>query len=171
MRIHAAFALVATITAVAAHATAPELPIAPRATPAAAAAPQPVVQAAPPVAAAAPAPILWTARESDGSVLNVLLGWAPKAGWTFRSEHWTVLNDYPIQGSAVFGSDFRAAVRALLETTANSGAPVQPCFYSNSVLRVIAGTDSCDRGATHAAAQANAPAPAPAANPSNTAAR
>ena len=87
----------------------------------------------------------WVASEMDGSVLNVLLSWAPRAGWTFRMEHWTVQNDYPIQGSERFKGDFKTAVRLLLDTTAQSALPVQPCFYSNNVLRVVPRAEFCDR--------------------------
>lgn len=149
----AAFACSALVAA--ANATTPDLPIAPRAVaPAIATAPAGGAGAVNPMGLAAPAAqapaVQWIAREADGSVLNVLLAWAPLGGWTFRPEHWSVNNDFPIQGGAIFGTDFRSAVRALLETTATSGAPVQPCFYSNKVLRVIPRTDSCDRGATQA---------------------
>ena len=88
----------------------------------------------------------WVARETDGSVLNVLLAWSAAAGWTFRMEHWTVDNDYPVQGGVRFDGDYQTAVRSLLETTKQSQLPIQPCFYSNRVLRVVPQSELCDRG-------------------------
>jgi len=43
-------------------------------------------------------------------------------------------------------------VRALLAATELSERPVQPCFYANQVLRVVAYTQTCDRSAAPAGA-------------------
>lgn len=87
----------------------------------------------------------WVVNEVDSSVFNVLMVWAKKAEWTFRLDHWTVPNDYPVQGGASFEGDFKTAVRDLLDTTRQSALPVQPCFYSNKVLRVVPRSELCDR--------------------------
>lgn len=87
----------------------------------------------------------WIARETSGTVRQVLFEWATRAGWTFRPEHWTVPSDFPVHGTADFHGDFRYAVRNLLATTHQTSSPVQPCFYSNSVLRVIPINGMCDR--------------------------
>lgn len=82
----------------------------------------------------------------DIVVRRALTRWAGAAGWTFNDALWAVSRDYPILASANFGSDFKEAVRALLGATKLSdGGPVKPCFYSNSVLRVVPVTERCDR--------------------------
>lgn len=83
----------------------------------------------------------------------VLAKWAQAAGWTFQSQHWAVEVDIPLAGSAEFGSDFKQAVRALLASTELTERPVQPCFYTNRVLRVVPYTQACDRSAAPAGVQ------------------
>lgn len=82
----------------------------------------------------------------DIVVRRALTRWAAAAGWTFNDALWAVSRDYPILAGAAFGSDFKEAVRALLGATKLSdGGPVKPCFYTNSVLRVVPITERCDR--------------------------
>src|SRR3546814_10467944 len=73
--------------------------------------------------------------------------WADTAGWTFCAAHWTVDIDIPIVGSARFESGFTQAVQALLASTELGGSPLQACFYSNKVLRVVSYAQACDRTA------------------------
>lgn len=82
---------------------------------------------------------------SDGNMRRVLQRWARQAGWRFDAEHWTVKVDIPLTGAASFGADFRNAVRGLLAATELADHPLQPCFYSNHVLRVIPVSQACDR--------------------------
>ncbi|MGO3741830.1 TcpQ domain-containing protein [Kerstersia sp.] len=89
----------------------------------------------------------YTAGTSDGNMRRVLGQWAQRAGWTFDPWHWDVSMDVPLAGNAEFGSDFMQAVRQLLAATELSGQPLQPCFYNNRVLRVVAWTQPCDRHA------------------------
>lgn len=84
---------------------------------------------------------------SDRNMRRVLERWARQVGWTFQPEHWTVDVDIPLVGAASFGADFRNAVRGLLAATELGERPLQPCFYSNRVLRVIAFSQACDRTA------------------------
>ncbi len=97
------------------------------------------------------------ARSEDANVLEfdvsltdrnmrVALGrWARQAGWMFQAEHWAVDVDIPLVGVAAFGADFRHAVRTLLASTELADRPLQPCFYSNRVLRVVPLAQACDR--------------------------
>ena len=80
----------------------------------------------------------------DGNVRRALSRWARIAGWTFEAEHWTVAADIPITARANLGADFPQAVAALLASTDMADLPVQPCFYQNRVLRVIAHAQRCD---------------------------
>ena len=86
---------------------------------------------------------------ADQNLRRSLGRWAIQAGWTFRAEHWTPDVDIAVSAPAVFGTDFKAAVRALLAGTELSAKPLQPCFYANLVLRVIAQTERCDRRVAH----------------------
>lgn len=87
----------------------------------------------------------YAASTRDGNMRRVLGQWASRAGWTFDPWHWDVDMDVPLAGNAEFGNDFVQAVRQLLAATELSGQPLQPCFYSNRVLRVVAWTQACDR--------------------------
>lgn len=82
---------------------------------------------------------------SDKNMRLALGRWARQAGWTFHAEHWAADVDIPLSGVAAFGADFRHAVRTLLSSTELAERPLQPCFYSNRVLRVVPLTQACDR--------------------------
>lgn len=85
------------------------------------------------------------AAVADQNMRKLLERWARDAGWTFNAEHWAVDVDIPLAGAAAFDGDFKGAVRQLLASTELSTKPVQPCFYSNRVLRVIPLVESCNR--------------------------
>jgi len=87
---------------------------------------------------------------TDGNMRTALGRWARQAGWTFHPEHWATDVDIPLSGVAAFGADFRHAVRTLLSSTELAERPLQPCFYSNRVLRVVPLTQACDRTAAPA---------------------
>lgn len=82
---------------------------------------------------------------ADLTIRQALQRWAGSAGWTFSPEHWSVDVDIPLVGHASFIADFRSAVREMLAATEMGDRPVQPCFYSNRVLRVVPLSQSCDR--------------------------
>ena len=88
----------------------------------------------------------------DSTLRGVLARWAAASGWTFEPQHWAVEVDIPLAGTAQFPGDFKQAVRELLASTELSERPVQPCFYTNQVLRVVAYTQACDRSAVPAGA-------------------
>ncbi|MEJ8837668.1 toxin co-regulated pilus biosynthesis Q family protein [Ramlibacter sp. AN1133] len=85
---------------------------------------------------------------SDRSVREVLTRWARAAGWSHEPAHWTLDKDFPVEGTAgaeVFGADFKEAARRLLASTELTDRPVQPCFYTNRVVRVIPKAGLCDK--------------------------
>lgn len=82
---------------------------------------------------------------ADQTIRQALGRWAEGAGWTFTSEHWAVDVDIPLVGTASFETDFKSAVRELLAATELGDRPLQPCFYSNRVLRVVPYAQACDR--------------------------
>lgn len=84
---------------------------------------------------------------ADKTLRQALVRWAGDAGWTFGVEHWAVDADIPLAGSAHFDGEFTVAVRHLLAATELSERPLQPCFYSNQVLRVVPYAQACDRTA------------------------
>lgn len=90
------------------------------------------------------APLAFAVGPEDNTMRDALVRWATAAGWTFGPAHWAVSFDIPLTAQAQLGTDFKAAVSALLASTEMSDRPVQPCFYSNQVLRVIAFAQQCD---------------------------
>lgn len=80
---------------------------------------------------------------ADGNFRGAIAKWAQQVGWTFLPEHWSLSRDIPVAGTDVLGPDFKSAVRSLLASTAGTELPAKPCFYSNSVVRVIPLTESC----------------------------
>lgn len=87
----------------------------------------------------------YSVSPQDSNLRTALLRWATIAGWTFEPEHWAVDADIPIVGSASFTADFKPAVQDLLASTELADRPLQPCFYSNRVLRIVPYAQSCDR--------------------------
>lgn len=83
----------------------------------------------------------------DKNLRSALSRWAAAAGWTFEPEHWVVDADIPIVGSATFQTGFKQAVQDLVATTELADRPLQPCFYSNRVLRIVPYAQTCDRSA------------------------
>ncbi|NGM87790.1 TrbG/VirB9 family P-type conjugative transfer protein [Parapusillimonas sp. SGNA-6] len=83
----------------------------------------------------------------DDTLRAALARWARIAGWTFDVEHWAVDADIPIVGSARFDASFKSAVQQLVAATELADRPLQPCFYSNQVLRIVPYAQSCDRTA------------------------
>ena len=85
---------------------------------------------------------------TDKTIREVLARWSSGAGWTHGTEHWTINRDLPIAGMAdasVFGTDFKEAVRKLLASSEFTDRPVQPCFYSNKIVRVVPKAELCDK--------------------------
>jgi hypothetical protein len=85
------------------------------------------------------------AGPQDLTMRAALNRWAKSAGWTFEPEHWVVDVDIPLAGAASFDSEFKSAVRELLASTELGERPLQPCFYSNKVLRIVPFAQPCDR--------------------------
>lgn len=87
---------------------------------------------------------------TDKNLRQALSRWAGLSGWKFQVEHWAVDVDIPLTATASFTDDFIGSVRALLESTELSERPLQPCFYTNQVLRVVPITENCDRTSVEA---------------------
>lgn len=104
------------------------------------------VAAAAPTATAPPA-ISYRVTREDKTIREALVRWSHSVSWTFDPEHWTVNFDLPILSSADLGTDYKQAVRNLLASTDLTNLPLQPCFYSNNVLRVVPKAELCDKTA------------------------
>lgn len=98
-------------------------------------------------AATAGMPVLrnWDVLPEDATIRGVLARWANIGGWVFMPVHWTVKSDLPVAGGTSFYGDFKTAVRGLVSSSEMTDLPLQPCFYSNGVLRVVPKTEVCDR--------------------------
>lgn len=84
----------------------------------------------------------------DRSIREALSRWARVAGWVHEPAHWALDKDFPVAAAAgpeIFGPEFKGAVRVLLSSTELTDRPVQPCFYTNNVVRVIPKAEFCDR--------------------------
>lgn len=90
----------------------------------------------------------WTVSPQDKTIRNALKGWAIKAGWSFEPEHWAVPVDIPITASSTFTGDFKLAARQLIRSTELGSTPLQPCFYTNKVVRVVPINEMCDPAST-----------------------
>lgn len=87
----------------------------------------------------------WDVLPEDTTIRGVLIRWANIGGWVFMPAHWTVKSDLPVSGGSSFYGDFKTAVRGLISSSEMTDLPLQPCFYSNGVLRVVLKTEVCDR--------------------------
>ncbi len=87
----------------------------------------------------------FTVSHTDLHLRQALIRWAGLSGWRFEPEHWAVDVDIPLSASAKFSDDFVSSVQALLASTELSDRPLQPCFYSNQVLRIVPVAEPCDR--------------------------
>lgn len=92
--------------------------------------------------------VVYSVTPDDQHLRQTLTRWAHISGWHFQAEHWGVEVDIPLSGAAKFSDDFISSVQALVEATELTERPLQPCFYANQVLRVIAISESCDRTST-----------------------
>ncbi len=88
---------------------------------------------------------IFEASISDQTLRHVLQRWASDAGWVFNPEHWSVDADIPVSAYASFSGSFEDAVEELISSTELADKPLQPCFYSNQVLRVVPYAQTCDR--------------------------
>lgn len=95
-----------------------------------------------PVKAQAP---VYAVTPDDQHLRLALLRWSGLSGWRFQPEHWGVDVDIPLSAGASFTDDFVTSVQALVAATELSDRPLQPCFYTNQVLRIVSASEPCDR--------------------------
>lgn len=90
----------------------------------------------------------WTVTVEDKTIRKVVENWSKIEGWAFPTSNWTVDRDLPVAGSMLFQGDYKSAIRSLLSSSDLTDMPLQPCFYSNRVLRVVPRAELCDRMST-----------------------
>lgn len=93
------------------------------------------------------ASVMFAVTPDDQHLRQALTRWSGLSGWRFQPEHWSVDVDIPLSGGASFSDDFVSSVQALVLSTEMSDRPLQPCFYSNQVLRIVSAAEPCDRTA------------------------
>ena len=91
------------------------------------------------------ASVIYAVTPKDLHLRQALGRWATIGGWRFQPEHWVVDVDIPLTAGADFTDDFIDSVRALVSATELSDRPLQPCFYSNRVVRIVPLSEHCDR--------------------------
>lgn len=89
--------------------------------------------------------VIYAVTPKDLHLRQALGRWASIGGWRFQPDHWVVDVDIPLTAGAAFTDDFVDSVRALVSATELSDRPLQPCFYSNRVLRIVPLSEHCDR--------------------------
>jgi hypothetical protein len=78
---------------------------------------------------------------SDQNLRMLVERWSKVVGW---NAVWDVERDIPIGTAGQKVGDFRSSVRWLLASTEFGDVVVKPCFYSNSVVRVVRKTVKCN---------------------------
>lgn len=85
---------------------------------------------------------VWVTSPSDNTMRQLIQKWSGTVGWTLV---WNVDKDIPLESSDQTTGDFKTAVRRLLSATSLSGdVSIKPCFYTNSVVRVVRETTKCN---------------------------
>lgn len=95
--------------------------------------------------AAAAKTMNFVALQSDKTVRQAIVRWSKVAGWAFEDAYWDLPRDVPVVATAVFSSDFKESVLALLKTTEVTDLPAKPCFYTNKVVRAVGRSEKCDK--------------------------
>jgi hypothetical protein len=85
--------------------------------------------------------IKWHVDPRDQNLRLLIDRWTAFVGWTAV---WDVDRDIPISTGDEYVGDFKSAVRRVLSSTELSDVQLKPCFYSNSVVRVVRKTAKCN---------------------------
>jgi hypothetical protein len=83
----------------------------------------------------------------DTNLRHLLTRWGKQTNPNWELV-WQVTRDIPLTGSAVIKeTDFKNAVRFVTAISAQSGFAVKPCFHTNNVVRIVAGSEMCNANA------------------------
>lgn len=83
----------------------------------------------------------YSVTPKDENLRLLVERWAKMVGW---DAVWDVERDILIGNAGQKAADFKGAVRWVLSSTELSDVVVKPCFYSNSVVRVVRKTVKCN---------------------------
>lgn len=114
--------------------------------------PAPSVPAPVKPVALAPKPLqAWSVSPQDKTIRETLAKWSAIAGYSFNPigrQNWTVPEDFDVVASDTMYGDFKTVVRRLIASTELTKTPLQPCFYSNRVVRVKLINEDCNTQAS-----------------------
>ena len=77
---------------------------------------------------------IWEIKATDATFQKLFARWSTLAGWTLV---WDVPQDIPVIGQFTFSGSFTDAVLNVTDSTDGTDMPVHPCFYSNSLVRIV----------------------------------
>jgi hypothetical protein len=83
----------------------------------------------------------YRALPADQNLRLLTERWSKSVGWTAI---WDVDKDIPIGTAGEKAADYKTAMRWLLASTEFGDVVVKPCFYSNSVVRIVRKTVKCN---------------------------
>lgn len=83
----------------------------------------------------------WVTSPGDKNLRILIENWARSIQWT---PIWDVDRDIPIDSPDEFTGDFRSALRRVLSATEFGDVSLKPCFYTNSVVRIVRKTAKCN---------------------------
>lgn len=83
----------------------------------------------------------YRAVPADQNLRIITERWSKIVGWTAI---WDVDKDIPIGTAGEKAGDYKTAMRWLLASTEFGDVVVKPCFYSNSVVRIVRKTVKCN---------------------------
>lgn len=77
---------------------------------------------------------LWEIRTSDVMISRALRRWGEEGGYQVI---WESPKDFPIMATASFSGKFEDALRAVVESLANTDSPVMATYYINNVVHIV----------------------------------
>jgi hypothetical protein len=84
---------------------------------------------------------IYRVSPTDENLRLLIERWSKSVGWTAV---WDVDRDILIGNAGEKANDFRSAIRWVLASTELGDLVVKPCFYNNSVIRVVRKTVKCN---------------------------
>lgn len=83
---------------------------------------------------AATNPRTWEIRISDGTISRTLQRWGKEGGYQVI---WESPKDFPVMATATFTGKFEDALKAVIESLANTDSPVMATYYINNVVHIV----------------------------------
>ncbi len=77
---------------------------------------------------------VWDIRTADGTVSRALRRWGEEGGYQVI---WESPKDFPVMATATFSGKFEDALKAVIESLANTDSPVMATYYINNVVHIV----------------------------------